>query len=66
MNYERNVCEKMTSCKECNKKFNTPWSFCCLFVCHEYEFCRDCNEGIYGENFKRYINENRDYRSMEL
>lgn len=53
--YEEIVHQEMSSCKECGKQFHMPFDWCCLFECHEHEFCRNCDEGIYSEEFKKWI-----------
>lgn len=65
------LCQQIADCQECRKNFNMTQSMCCLYACHEYEFCRGCDDcGIYHESFKdfieRYQDENSDSRSVEL
>lgn len=45
-------CTLLNNCEECNKLFNMPYHYCCLKECREHEFCKNCNNGIYNENFK--------------
>ena len=52
-------CTQLNNCEECSKLFNMPYRYCCLEECHEHEFWRNCNNGIYNENFK-----NRNQNSL--
>lgn len=43
-------------CRECAKKFNMPlWDICCLNECGQHEFCRNCEKGIYSNEFKQQM-----------
>ena len=48
-------CTQLNNCKSCGKSFKMPYSYCCLKECHEHEFCRNCNNGIYSKDFKNWI-----------
>lgn len=65
------LCQQIENCNDCSKYFNMPHNMCCLYVCHEYEFCRGCDDcGIYHEDFKdfieRYQDENSNSGSVEF
>lgn len=36
-------------CKVCQKKYNMPHNWCCLYECREHEFCSGCNNECYDE-----------------
>lgn len=37
-------------CRECSKRYDMPYPYCCLDECGEHEFCRDCANGVYKQN----------------
>lgn len=61
------LCNQLNNCQECSELFNMPNSFCCLNECHEHEFCRNCEKGIYSDNFKDWMDryEDSDSGSVE-
>lgn len=66
------LCQQIDDCRECKENFNmSRHPMCCLYACHEYEFCRGCDDcGIYHEDFKDFIkrwsDEDSNSRSMEF
>lgn len=44
----------INDCKNCSKKYQFPFSFCCLVECGEHEFCKGCDKGLYlkGETYE--------------
>ena len=67
MNYEKAIsclCNQLNNCNVCSEIFNMPYDICCLYECHEHEFCKNCNDnGFYHENFKEWmekLNENNN------
>lgn len=36
-----------TTCKECEKRFEFPNSWCCLAVCGDFPQCEGCKKGMY-------------------
>lgn len=35
------------ACNECRARKQMPHTYCCLEVCGEETFCKDCEKGIY-------------------
>lgn len=44
---EEGVIDCIHDCKECSKKYQLPFGYCCLIECGQHEFCRGCKKGIY-------------------